>query len=173
MIRPSHLLKTKEFPFQQGDLDSLCSLYAIINLICIKTKNRDLLNAFSLLKTMIEETSKVQLAGDTAASVSQLLLEGVNRDDPNWFLRQLGWHSENTTNLNPETIAKDAKDGAILFFETANNEFSHYTVIRTKNSLADIELFDSYGFKTLEFKNQDWLLDGKTKISIRSYTTLK
>lgn len=77
---------------------------------------------------------------------------------------------ESSKDPSPESLLVRAKSGAIIFF-TNEGGFDHYTVIRTTNSLSHVELFDSYGFATIQYDGGGWLIDGE-KITIKNLYTV-
>ncbi|MBC7137939.1 MAG: hypothetical protein H5U17_04175 [Defluviimonas sp.] len=152
-------MKEASFPYQQGSLDCLCSVYAVINLLHLRKKIRSVSGAGKVFK----EFSKSR-GFELATRGGVWPKDFLEFTGPVFKARNL--QCENVKDPGPESLLMRAKSGAIIFFKNGNG-FDHYTVIRTTNSLSHVELFDSYGFATIQCDRGVWLIDGE-KITIRN-----
>lgn len=157
-------MKAHKFPFQQGDLDWLCSAYAPINLMYLRNDIKGIGEAARTLQALLKY---IQESGNLYAS----LTEGVYRDDICEFLKKLGYKARKFNKPTPEDVANYAKNGAIIFLKMEGDEgFNHYTTIRTADKLHNIELFDSYGFSCIQHNHGQWQLDGQEIDILNLYT---
>jgi hypothetical protein len=145
-------MKPISFPYQQGNLDWLCSVYATINLLHL---NRDINNEDEAWKAMKSLILLIKDEGDLSA----VLTKGVHKGDVQDFLRAYERESDRLDNPTLEEIQEKAQEGAIIYFKSVDGSFNHYTVIRVGKGSKKVELFDSYGFKTIQCTGGEWFID--------------
>lgn len=156
-------MKSVTFPYQQGDLDWLCSIYATINLLHLQehiSKEKDAWVAMRALISYTASTGDLKLA----------FTKGVEKDDVCHFLMDRGYSSKNTELPSPHEIEEGATDGAVIYIKFDKSDFDHFTVIRTTRGINDVELFDSYGFREIACHNGSWFLDGNPIKILNLYT---
>jgi len=141
------------FPFQQGDLDWLCSIYATINLSCLRG---DIVGVEAAGETFNELSTYVSKSGD----LYQTITAGVRRGDVTSFLRERGYKAKKFSKPSQELIREHSRNGAIIYLRNAEG-FDHYTVIRTAAGSTGIELYDSYRFSEISCRDGVWFLDGE------------
>ena len=146
----------KKFPLQQGDLDSLCSIYAVINLLHSRGEIADFDAAVGKFQKLID-----CITAHPEGNVAGAVKAGVYRGDVPWFLEQLGRKVAKKNAPNVEDIVEGVKKGAIIFFKVLQGNFDHYTVLSPASTAARLELIDSYGFDEILASDGGWTLKGE------------
>lgn len=148
-------------PLQQGELDSLCSVYAAVNLRRLRNPEED---SFGIFKELIES---IHMYGNLARAS----LEGIDPDEICWVLKEVGL-GEHIIIDNPSIdtlteIIDTTPKGIFISLKCENKTFvrvngktraehinhddapfTHYTIV-TKVDAESLTLFDSYGFSKL------------------------
>ena len=158
-------MKNHEFPFQQGDLDWLCSLYATINLMHLQKDIDGIEDAGIKFNELLQYVAK---NGDLFRTIT----EGVYRADVIEFLSHFDYKAKRFVKPTPEEIVEHSTDGAIIYLKRPDG-FDHYTAIRAVGGLGKIELFDSYGFKKIQCRDGAWFLDDGEIAILNLYTAKK
>lgn len=146
----------RKFPLQQGDLDSLCSIYAVINLLHSRGDVPDFDAAVRMFQNLID-----RITAHPEGNVAGAVKTGVYRNDVPWFLEQLGRKAVKKNARNVEDIVEGAKKGAIIFFKVLRGNFDHYTVLSPTSTAVRLELIDSYGFNEIIASGGGWTLKGE------------
>ncbi|WP_143542877.1 hypothetical protein [Cereibacter azotoformans] len=141
-------------PYRQGDLDCLCSMYAAINLLQLRGHIRSIEEAGSAMRTLVAHIVR-------EGNLELVLTKGVYRSDLNAFFSELKHNSKKVNRPSTRQIEHHAKDGAVIFFESEDRTFDHYTVIRIKEGTERVELFDSYGFREIHLSDGRWFVDNQ------------
>jgi hypothetical protein len=165
-------MKSVSFPYKQGNLDWLCSAYAVINLLHLKGYLKSEADGWA-------EMSEIIALTDKTGNLSAAMTKGVHRGDVQYFLQRNRNKSsaEGKQNLKclkisiptHDEIKDHAEHGAIIYFKAAEESFTHFTVIRAEHGLENIDLYDSYGFTNIRCSNGAWFIDGKDIVIINLY----
>lgn len=156
----------KKFPFQQGDLDDFCSIYALINLIAARQGGMDAVDAQRLFVRMI---NRVHHHGNLRLTT----IDGIDPDEIEWLGKAVKVPLESFSIPSVKQVTAAAKKYAIIFctfnFDNIDptDPRTHYTVIKSNSVTAAFELYDSYGYKTVSIKNGEWFLD-KEQITVNA-----
>lgn len=142
------------FPYQQGNLDYLCHLYAAVNLLHLRGKIVTLEQAGEQFTKAIQWIWTAK-GGNLFAATT----EGMDPPDVAEMLDELGIPVDHIEQPKPDVVAKRAANGAVIFIK--GSDWDHYTVIRAARGVEIIELFDSYGFRQCQHLDGNWIIDGE------------
>jgi hypothetical protein len=163
-----HVTKEKCFPLQQGDLDSLCAVYAVINSLYLQTKGvgwpSDKSDSLAFgEKLFVHLIERIALEGNLFLTITA----GMDVDDVLWLVEKakiyLGEHTPENAKViealggsvveNPtlECLKKYVQSGVqvIVSFVRQSDGFDHYTVVSSMEEDGVISIFDSYGLSQL------------------------
>lgn len=174
------LFPRKRFPLRQGDLDSLCMPYAVLNALNRMGELGCVVDAEKRLKKVICSIPREE--GKLVAAITKgfnPVRGGGKISDVNWVADKI---SRTRFLDGPQPIEDGAallrhigrsKAGCIVFFEHAHDEKqSHYTFVR-KGSIAGVfELWDSYGFQQLRVDGASARVDGKPIVLKYAWPTI-
>ena len=135
-------------PFQQGDLDSLCGVYAVINALRIGTRSLSSpkrIDWEALFGVILQDMAKKSTLANAAIwGLSAAQLRGRVRVAHRWLKAEYGltielslpWHHHNRMNIAPECrklaqLISLPGQVAIIGFTTPHH--SHWSVIRRIN----------------------------------------
>ena len=142
-------LKPDNLPFQQGDLDWLCGLYAIINLLKLQGGISTQEDACKKFEEILCEAAKQKW------SILRFVTEGIGKRDANNLLNIAHITNNKIKNFRLEEIPDCVgKSCAFLIYirvpKTGNlaDCFTHYTIINGKYENG-YHIFDSFGQKCL------------------------
>lgn len=148
-------MRKPPFPYQQGDLDYLCHVYAAMNLLHIRGEIATLEGAGEKFTEALQWISTVE-GGNLFAATT----EGMDAHEVAEMLCVLGLPVDCIDAPAPEVVAERAAEGAVIFIE--GDGWDHYTVIRAAGRTEIFQIFDSYGFCEFQSRGGEWVVDGET-----------
>ena len=149
-----------KFPLQQGTLDDLCSVYAIINFLHLESDGEiDFERGAKIFQKGIKAVAKYEVA--TKGKMGTLKGLVAQGNDPENFVWLYGKMGETRHGLEHKKTVSAANMPALVYFEVNPSpikDFTHYSVVRSVNKDGDMVLFDSYGFSNIMYINQKYFL---------------
>jgi hypothetical protein len=166
------------FPLHQGDLDSLCMVYAVLNSLHQINELLCTLDAESKFKDIIHAIAKDGKLGSALTLGIDPFEKDSDASNVNWVAeivlrRQFLGPKIDITSNNISTVIKNSRAGAILYFTYGeDDDRSHYTFVKKGNKSSGFDLWDSYGFKELLLKNKNACIDNESVNLIFAWPTL-
>lgn len=142
----------KKFPFQQGDLDYLCTIYAYINLLHYRGSISDKDEAYEILRLIL-----LRCDADPKGHATLLMTEGLAVEELPWIANILRMK----ITKQKGAILKATSDG-ILVHGRFQDGTEHSTLIVSENGVP--VLFDSYGYTSVSIDP-----DGQVKLDERPF----
>ena len=149
----------RQFPLQQGDLDWLCSAYAVINLLALRKQIETPRQADDTFKALIKALPGYKW------SLSRYLAEGVDpSSDIDDLINVAGF--SNLVSVEPQalyaTVSRHRGPIGFLIYiceVTCDHPFSHYTLVKRARKDGGFDLFDSYGFRRINSTPSGYEID--------------
>lgn len=162
------------FPLQQGDLDYLCSIYAVLNLGYLHGTIGTLEDAKHRFDDIVREIPKAK--GDLPAYVTKGIDPGK---DFAWALEQAKL-TKGTLDTSPSysSLRSDLENDrhpipVYVVGKRPSRHFSHYTIATGVHPNGNIALFDSYGFVELVRKVGALILGSETVKLVASWSEVR
>lgn len=145
-----------QIPVTQGDLDSLCGVYALMNLERWSRKTESdpgagtddnlLAEAYFFLRALRAISTHPE--GDLINAIT----EGLDLEDVIWLSKRVGTAELHRAGETVASVRQALKKSQPVIVYFANSSgFSHYSVATKADvSSGRIELFDSWGFESFE-----------------------
>ena len=129
-------------PLQQGDLDNLCSVYAVLNLINLDLgKKIDATQAKPIFDLIL-----ARIYAEEGRNLLEIISDGWGTEFLISIFDFAARGFKKIGNLEPVEDLELTKE-CLVYFESRT--FSHYTIVKTINeggASKRLKLFDSYGF---------------------------
>ena len=187
------MAKKKNFPLQQGDLDFLCSVYAAINALHLRTKDVGFPDATAGGLALAEQIFNHvihRISTDKRGNLSGAISKGIDAKDIRWLVNETRgyWNDPGTSHRkadpklleippiksakgfqvkNPEIqeMREHLQAGQVIIAFERDDGFDHYSVISSIKPDNTIMLYDSYGISQLPWVEGSYKLDGKVTIT--------
>jgi len=143
-------MKIPEFPFQQGDLDYLCYVYAAVNLLYLRGEIKSSEGAASKFQTALNWIA-------TKGNLFRATTQGMGQADVAEMLDLLKLPVDLILRPTRSEVHAASDNGALIFVKGV--DWDHYTVIQATKGKRTVELFDSYGFQGFRSVHGKWFID--------------
>lgn len=157
------MFPVKQFPLQQGDVDSLCAIYSVLNCLFMLGELDDVEEAENIFKGI------ALWLGEPAAA----LAEGFDPANPDMTsdITKIGRKAAGRKMLDGPHVVNGSLElgalvtmseaGGLIYFRDKSNEGStHYSVVRKARADGMFLLCDSYGMQLLACTSDGVFVDG-------------
>lgn len=147
-------LTERPFPLQQGDLDFLCSLYAVVNLLHLHGRAATIPEAGAHFTRIMGKLPSLKW------DLPRFVTEGVNPTGDLLELLGVAGFKGLVLPVRELNELRVTEPGVLVFLKSRDGSFDHYTIVTEVRSTGDLVLFDSFGFDVIECQAGAYTLRG-------------